>query len=148
MSHIPLCDAPSLPVTPARSRTKVMPAWCSAASMSSWSKARLRKVAYTATTGCRPANASPLAMVTACCSAMPTSNTRSGWTAANPSSPTGMSMAAVRATRSGRSEPRATISSLNSSVQMRPLTSNGSPVSGLNLPTPWNWSASSLMAGS
>ena len=45
MSHIPLWEGPSLPVTPARSRMNVTPAWCSAQSMSTWSKARLRKVA-------------------------------------------------------------------------------------------------------
>ncbi|CAM5456481.1 hypothetical protein SVIOM342S_06629 [Streptomyces violaceorubidus] len=45
MSHMPLCEAPSTPVTPARSRTKVTPQRCSATSIRSWSKARLRKVA-------------------------------------------------------------------------------------------------------
>ena len=45
MSHMPLWLAPSLPVTPARSATKVTPALCSAASIRTWSKARLRKVA-------------------------------------------------------------------------------------------------------
>ncbi len=45
MSHMPLCEGPSAPVTPARSRTKVTPQRCRATSMSSWSKARLRKVA-------------------------------------------------------------------------------------------------------
>ena len=33
-SHMPLCDAPSSPVTPARSRTKVTPALWSATSRS------------------------------------------------------------------------------------------------------------------
>ena len=41
-----------------------------------------------------------------------------------------------------------TISSLNSSVQLRPAISSGSPVSGLMTPTAWNWSASSVIAGS
>ena len=45
MSHMPLWEAPSAPVTPARSRTKVTPHWCRATSISTWSKARLRKVA-------------------------------------------------------------------------------------------------------
>ena len=36
---------PSGPVTPARSSTKVTPAWCSATSISTWSNARLMKVA-------------------------------------------------------------------------------------------------------
>ena len=40
-------------------------------------------------------------------------------------------MAAVIATTSGRSRPMATISSLNSSVQMRPETSNGRPGLGV-----------------
>ena len=54
-SHMPLCDGPSLPVTPALSSTSVTACRCSATSSSSWSKARLRNVEYTATTGCRPA---------------------------------------------------------------------------------------------
>ena len=33
-SHIPLCEGPSSPVTPARSKTKVTPALCSATSSS------------------------------------------------------------------------------------------------------------------
>ena len=45
MSHMPLWLAPSSPVTPARSSTKVTPHRCSATSISTWSKARLRKVA-------------------------------------------------------------------------------------------------------
>ena len=55
MSHMPLWLAPSVPVSPARSSTMVTPAPCSPTSMSTWSKARLRNVAYRATTGCRPA---------------------------------------------------------------------------------------------
>ena len=51
MSHMPLWLAPSSPVMPARSSTKVTPARCRAQSMSTWSKARLRNVAYSATTG-------------------------------------------------------------------------------------------------
>jgi hypothetical protein len=42
---MPLCDAPSSPVTPARSSTIVTGWPCRATSMSSWSNARLRKVA-------------------------------------------------------------------------------------------------------
>ena len=72
-SHIPLWLAPSGPVTPARSRVTVTGSLCSATSISSWSNARFRKVAYSDTTGCRPAIASPAAMVIPCCSAMPTS---------------------------------------------------------------------------
>ena len=45
MSHMPLWLAPSSPVTPARSSTNVTPHRCSATSISTWSKARLRKVA-------------------------------------------------------------------------------------------------------
>ncbi len=45
MSHMPLWLGPSVPVTPARSRTKVTPHLCRATSISTWSKARLRKVA-------------------------------------------------------------------------------------------------------
>ena len=36
--------APSGPVTPARSSTNVTGSWCMATSMSTWSKARFRKV--------------------------------------------------------------------------------------------------------
>ena len=45
MSHMPLWEAPSVPVMPARSRTKVTPHLCRATSIRTWSKARLRKVA-------------------------------------------------------------------------------------------------------
>ena len=48
-----------------------------------WSKARCRNVEYRATTGRSPPRARPVAKVTACCSAMPTSKTRSGNAAAN-----------------------------------------------------------------
>ena len=75
---MPLWLAPSSPVTPARSSTKVTPHLCSATSISTWSKARLRNVAYTATTGCMPPIARPAAEVAACCSAMPTSKVRRG----------------------------------------------------------------------
>ena len=72
-SHMPLWLAPSSPVRPARSRTTVTGRRCSATSIISWSNARLRKVAYSATTGCMPPEARPAAEVIACCSAMPTS---------------------------------------------------------------------------
>ena len=66
----------------------------------------------------------------------------------NASSPTGIIIAAVMATMSSRSSPNPTRASLNSSVQLRPEISSGSPVSGLMTPTAWNWSLSSLSAGS
>ena len=44
MSHMPWWLAPSGPVTPARSSTNVTPQRCSATSISTWSKARFRKV--------------------------------------------------------------------------------------------------------
>jgi hypothetical protein len=136
MSHMPLCDAPSTPVTPARSSTKVTPQRCSATSISSWSKARFRKVAYTATTGCRPPVASPAADTAACCSAIPTSHTRSGNLSANFARPTGCSMAAVIATTSSRASPIRTISSPNTEVQEGPLDgARGSQVSGSITPT-------------
>ena len=42
---MPLWLAPSVPVTPERSSTKVTPQRCRATSISTWSKARLRNVA-------------------------------------------------------------------------------------------------------
>jgi hypothetical protein len=101
MSHMPLCEAPSSPVTPARSSTKVTGSRCSATSSNTWSKARFRKVAYTATTGCNPPEANPAAEVTACCSAMPTSKHRSGNRSRNGSRPVLSGIAAVMATTSG-----------------------------------------------
>ncbi len=44
-SHMPLWLAPSGPVTPARSSTKVTGSWCRATSISTWSNARFRNVA-------------------------------------------------------------------------------------------------------
>ncbi len=73
---------------------------------------------------------------------------RSGKRSQNGWSPTGIIIAAVMATTSARSSPSCTIVSENSSVQLRPAISSGSPVSGLITPTAWNWSASSVMAGS
>ena len=87
-------------------------------------------------------------MVTACCSAIPTSKTRSGWSSANSLSPVGMSIAAVIATTSSRSRATPSRASPNSSVQIRPLTCSGNPVSGLIRSTAWNRSASSLRAWS
>ena len=145
---MPLWLAPSSPVTPARSSTKVT-AWpCRATSIRAWSKARLRKVAYSATTGCMPPIASPAAEVTACCSAMPTSKVRSGHLQEKACSPTGCSIAAVIATTSGRSAPIATISSENTLVQPAALTFSGLPVSGsVTGATLCRQSASSSTAG-
>ncbi len=144
---MPLCEGPSLPVTPARSSTRVT-AWpCRATSISSWSKARLRNVEYTATTGCNPPRASPAAAVSACCSAMPTSRQRSGNAAANGARPVGPSIAAVIATTSGRREPSATISVANTLVQPIEGGPVGSPVSGSKAAGLCICSASSFSAG-
>ena len=51
----------------------------------------------------------PAAEVTACCSAMPTSNMRSPKRSPNGSRPVESGMAAVMATSSGRASPSATI---------------------------------------
>ena len=72
-SRTPWWLGPSSPVIPARSRTKTTGQPCSPTSRFAWSKARLRNVEYTATTGRRPAMAIPAAAVTSCCSAIPTS---------------------------------------------------------------------------
>ena len=90
----------------------------------------------------------PAAEVTACCSAMPTSNTRSGWASAIGARPTGFCMAAVMATTSGRSSAIATISSPNTEVQDWAVDEvMGSPVEGSITPIAWNWSASCATAG-
>jgi hypothetical protein len=103
--------------------------------MSSWSNARLTNVEYSATTGCNPPMASPAAEVTACCSAIPTSNTRSGNRAANLARPVGCSMAAVTQTTSARSAPIAVISSANTEVQVGRPGHLGWPVLGSMTPT-------------
>ena len=72
-SSTPWWLGPSSPVTPARSSTKTTGHPCSPTSRFAWSKARLRNVEYTATTGRRPVIAIPAAAVTSCCSAIPTS---------------------------------------------------------------------------
>ena len=105
------------PVTPARSSTIVTGCFSSATSMSNWSKARLRNVEYTATTGCRPPSARPAADVTACCSAIPTSNMRSGNRSREFESPVGPGIAAVIATMSSRRSAWAISSSENTDVQ-------------------------------
>ncbi len=133
-------------MTPARSSTRVTGWRCSATSISVWSKARLRNVEYTATTGCRPAIASPAAEVTACCSAMPTSNQRSGNASAKVCRPVERSIAAVIATTSSRSAPMRVSSSENTDVQLGPLA-GGFPVAGSTGSVWCIWSASWLTAG-
>ena len=69
---------PSSPTRPARSTARRTGASFWQTSWTVWSKARCRNVEYRATTGRIPPRARPVAKVTACCSAMPTSKTRSG----------------------------------------------------------------------
>ena len=90
----------------------------------------------------------PAALANACCSAMPTSKTRSGWRSAISFRPTGISMAPVMPTMSGRSSAMSAISWPKTLVQdCASGRSTGSPVSGSMTPTAWNWSASSARAG-
>ena len=77
---------------------------------------------------------------------MPTSKTRSGYAAANASSPVGMSMAAVMPTTSFRSAAIATSSSEKTLVHAVPELASGWPVSGSMTPMPWKWSATSASA--
>ena len=88
-----------------------------------------------ATTGCRPTKASPAALVTACCSAIPTSIVRSGNCFLNSVSPVGPSIAAVIATISLRSVPAFTNSSEKTDVHELPDLAKGVPVSGSTTPT-------------
>ena len=101
MSSTPWWLGPSSPVIPARSRTMTTGSRWSPTSRLAWSKARLKNVEYTATTGRNPAMAMPAAAVTACCSAIPTSMKRSGKRAWKGSRPVGPGMAAVMATIRG-----------------------------------------------
>ena len=146
-SQTPLWLAPSEPVIPARSRTRVSGSRSNATSMSNWSKARLRKVEYTATTGCTPPSARPAAEVMACCSAMPTSKKRSGNSAPNLSRPVGPAMAAVIATMSLRSRPALSSSLENTEVQPGCASNTGFPVTGSIMPVECIRSASSFSAG-
>jgi hypothetical protein len=59
-------------------KTKTTGRFNSPTSKFAWSKAREKKVEYTAKTGLSPPMAIPAAAVTACCSAMPTSKNRFG----------------------------------------------------------------------
>ena len=116
MSSTPWWLGPSSPVMPARSRQKTTGCPCRPTSRFTWSKARVRNVEYTATTGRRPPMAMPAAAVTACCSAMPTSNMRSGKRSAKGSRPVESGMAAVMATSSGRASPSLMIDSVKAAV--------------------------------
>ena len=60
----------------------------------------------------------PAAEVTACCSAIPTSNARSGNRSANGSRPVLSGIAAVNATSSGTRSPALTKASANASVYL------------------------------
>ena len=115
--------------------------------MSTWSKALLRKVAYTAKTGWAPSKAIPAQAVTACCSAMPTSMTRSGNASCMGPSPTGSIIAAVTPTTSSRSRATRRISSAKTAVHPKRWGAIGNPVSGWIRPTAWNRSAMSSSAG-
>ena len=77
----------------------------------------------------------PAAAVVACCSAIPTSNVRSGYAFSNLSSPVGPIMAAVIATTSFLSDPIFTNSSENTDVQLSPTLLSGCPVSTSTTPT-------------
>ena len=78
MSHMPLCEAPSLPVMPGAVEDEGDAGPVQGAVHEQLVEGPVEEGRVDATTGCRPAYARPLAMVTACCSAMPTSKTRSG----------------------------------------------------------------------
>ena len=89
----------------------------------------------------------PAAEVRACCSAMPTSMTRSGMASARGWSPTGCCMAAVMATIRSSARARDTISSANTAVHPKRSGTTGSPVSGWMRPTAWKRSATWFSAG-
>ena len=80
---MPWCEVPSSPTSPARSTARSTGRSFWQTSWTVWSKARCRNVEYSATTGRIPPIAMPLAIVTACCSAMPTSWKRFGKAAWN-----------------------------------------------------------------
>ena len=101
---------------PARSMQKTTGSLCMPTSRLTWSKARVRNVEYTATTGRSPPIAMPAAAVTACCSAMPTSKKRSGKRAWKGSSPVGPGIAAVMATTRGSRSATASSASENAWV--------------------------------
>ena len=88
-----------------------------------------------AITGCIPAYASPAALVTACCSAMPTSIVLSGKFCANLSKPVGPSIAAVIATTLELSRPMCVISSEKTLVHDGAEAFSGFPVTGSTIPT-------------
>jgi len=115
-SSTPWWLGPSSPVMPARSRTNTTRASWSPTSRLAWSKARLKNVEYTATTGRSPPMAIPAAAVTACCSAMPTSTNRSGKRSWNARSPVGPGIAAVMATIRGSASAARRRDRVNASV--------------------------------
>ena len=89
----------------------------------------------------------PAALVTACCSAIPTSIVRSGNSLSKAASPVGPIIAAVIATISSRSRAISINSVEKILVQLVALLASGAPVSGSTMPTAWNFSASSSIAG-
>ena len=127
MSSTPWWLGPSSPVMPARSRTSTTGRPCRPTSRLAWSKARLKNVEYTATTGRSPAMAMPAAAVTACCSAIPTSVKRSGKRASNGSRPVGPGMAAVMATIRGSASARRSSERVKASVNVVTGSSAGVP---------------------
>src|SRR5256885_317652 len=95
---MPWCEVPSSPTSPARSTASSTGRSFWHTAWTIWSKARCRNVEYSATTGRMPPIASPEAIVTACCSAMPTSWNRCGYAAWNLARPVPVGMPAVIAT--------------------------------------------------
>ena len=98
------------------------------------------------TTGRIPLIASPVAKVTACCSAMPTSKKRSGYRSAKPSSPVEEAIAAVMATTLGSAAAASSSASPKRSVQ-EALRVPDLPVAGSKVETPWKRSILSASAG-
>ena len=114
--NMPWWLVPSSPTRPARSTASSTGASFWHTSWTVWSNARWRNVEYRATTGRMPASASPVASVTACCSAMPTSMNRSGYAAWNLLRPVPVGMPAVIATIRRSSAPSSTSSLAKNAV--------------------------------
>ncbi len=121
MSQKPWCTAPSPPTRPARSSSSRTASPCSDTSWNAWSKARCRKVLYTAKKGFQPLRAMPAIMSMAWLSQMPVSKVRSGNFGMTLLTPVPSGMAAVATTTFGSRVIRSTRASPTAPVKLRAL---------------------------
>ena len=141
MSNDPACVGPSAPTWPALSIANLTGNFWIATSCTIWSYALWRKVEYIAAKGLNPSVAKPAHIVTACCSAIPTSKNFFGCFCAKISKPVPDAIAAVTATIFSSIDASADkVSPKTCENDFMFVLDKDDPVTTSNLFTPWNLS--------